>query len=176
MPFLNPLQCVLIASTVLLAASNSYADANVGPSGMFHLPQDVGWVKPGCVRHSCTIYPLKSYMLGSTARTHRYRYSPKLSIETSSSGHMARAVLSNVPSLRCPAQTACFARVSARQKHIDIRVEGGGLGIEFLDVADLVLFVDRYPRYELRYMSDQGKVLVKFPSRDVGTEPYTGRH
>jgi hypothetical protein len=89
---------------------------------------------------------------------------------------MARAVLSNVPSLRCPAQTACFARVSAGRKHIDIRVEGGALGIEFLDVADLVLFVDRYPRYELRYMSDQGKVLVKFPSRDVGTEPYTGRH
>lgn len=176
MPLSNPMQCFLIATTVLLAVPNSYADANVGPSGMFHLPQGVGWVKPGCVRHSCTIYPLKSYMLGSTTRKHRYRYSPKLAIETSSSGHMARAVLSNVPSLRCPAQTACLTRVSAGQRHIDIRVESSGLGIEFLDVADLVLFVDRYPRYELRYVSDQGKVLVKFPSRDVGAEPYTGRY
>jgi hypothetical protein len=159
---------------LVVASGSAYASGD--DSFTVHLPHDPAWQKPGCARHSCSIYPLKSYILGSTDKKHRYRYSPKLAVETSPSGRMSIAYLFSVPTLSCRSDETCPIRISSGQHHADLDAKNGSIGLEILSVADLVTFVDRYPRFQLHFASDRGPVVVSFPSKDVVSAPYTGRY
>lgn len=143
-----------------------------------HLPKNTGWQYPHCYRHSCAIYPLKSFLIGSTKPAHRGRYSPKLSVEMNNSGSVFVALMKNVPSTMCSYNGKnCFFTLRSGSTKIQIAVRTASTGTEIVDVGNLVKFVEANAVFSVEYVSDR-KDLVKleFPSKDVGNAPFTGRY